>query len=228
MQKLTAAVLEDDLAQFNTLKIWLNELNIEAIHATDGKQFLESFVNINADIVILDWEVPILSGFEVLGEIRNKLNYEGPVLFTTARTSEEDIVKGLNAGADDYFVKPLRKSEFSARLVSLLRRVSNIKQTHLTLGEVEFDLSNRTVNLSNAPVTLTSTEFDLAVFICSNVDKLLSREMLLQQVWGTNADLDTRTVDMYISRIRKLLNIQANAGYCIRSIYKHGYRLEAL
>jgi DNA-binding response OmpR family regulator len=228
MQTVTIGLLEDDQPQADLLLGWLEEAGYQYFHKPTGKEFLAELKRTSADMLILDWQLPDCEGIDILVEVRNALSFDGPVIFATARDREEDIVMGLSTGADDYLIKPLRKSELLARLGALWRRSHGKELVELTLGPIHFDLSNYTVEVEGAPVKLTPTEYKLATYVCSHVDQLLSRDVLLKAVWGVDAELDTRTVDMHISRIRKTLRIGPEMGYCIKTIYRHGYRLEAL
>ena len=176
----------------------------------------------------MDWELPDCQGIDVLAKVRGSLNFKGSVLFATAKDSEDDIVRGLTAGADDYLVKPLRKAELLARLAALWRRSEAERPLNLELGPIHLDVDNLRATVDEEEVKLTPTEFKLAVCVFSNIGKLLSRDYLLREVWGVNAELETRTVDMHMSRVRKLLKIGPNMGYCIKTVYRHGYRLETL
>ena len=115
-----------------------------------------------------------------------------------------------------------------ARLSALWRRAGQDKTAQLVLGGITLDTDNKTAIIDHETIQLTPTEFHLACCLFENIGKLLSREFLLKKVWGVGADIDTRTVDVHISRIRKLLRIGPNMGYCIKTVYRHGYRLEAL
>jgi DNA-binding response OmpR family regulator len=149
-------------------------------------------------------------------------------VFTTARAREEDIVQALSSGADDYLIKPLRQNELMARLSALWRRAGNHRAKSLQLGPIELDLVNQQARLDGEAIKLTPTEFSLATCMVSRVGQLLSREFLLKEVWGVDACIDTRTVDMHVCRLRKLLQIGPEAGLCINTVYRHGYRLEQL
>lgn len=228
MLPITLGLLEDEQPQAELLTGWLVEAGYGVFHCSSGDDFLAKVAQGEADMLILDWQLPDCEGIDILHNVRKSLHFKGPVLFATAKDSEEDIVRGLATGADDYLIKPLRRAELLARVAALWRRSAGEQPSRLVLGPVELDLDNRQALVDGKEVKLTPTEFTLAACVFSNTGKLLSREFLLREVWGVAAQLDTRTVDMHMSRVRKLLKIGPNMGYCIKTVYRHGYRLEAL
>lgn len=229
MCAVSVGILEDEQPQADLLTDWLEHAGYKVFHAGTAGEFMDRFAEESADLLILDWQLPDRDGIEVLQDLRDKHHFKGPILFATARNSEEDIVQGLEQGADDYITKPLRQAELLARLSALCRRSDlAITPPTLTLGTVRLDIANRRTFVGEEEINLTPTEFKLAACVLSHSGKLLSREFLLREVWGVEAKLDTRTVDMHMSRIRKLLKIGPEMGYCIKTIYRHGYRLEAL
>jgi DNA-binding response OmpR family regulator len=228
MAPIRVGILEDEKPQAELISGWLADAGYDVFHCGSGDSFLDRLGDAQADILILDWQLPDCEGIDVLDTLRQSLHFRGPVLFATAKDSEEDIVRGLKTGADDYLIKPLRRGELLARMDALWRRSADQAPSSLMLGPVELDLDNRRATLDGEEVSLTPTEFKLAVCIFSNPGKLLSRQFLLREVWGVEAQLDTRTVDMHMSRVRKLLKIGPNMGYCIKTVYRHGYRLETL
>ncbi|MDX1695888.1 MAG: response regulator transcription factor [Ketobacteraceae bacterium] len=221
--------LEDDLQQANMVKQWLADAGHECRHFERGAEFVQDVRTGNHDLLLMDWELPDISGIEALTTIRASVNQTIPVLFCTQRDAEEDVVRALEAGADDYMVKPIRQGELKARIDALARRagVTDKPRVHIELGPYRFDISAREAYLSNQPVTLTEKDFDLAICLFNNVGRVLSRKYLLETIWGVTADVNTRTVDVHISRIRKSLNISPENGYRIKTVYQHGYRLEA-
>lgn len=228
MPTISVGLLEDEPPQAQMLIKWLQGAGYSTFHCDRGDAFLEQVPTRQPDILILDWQLPDCEGIDVLGALRNKLMFSGPILFATARDSEEDIVRGLTSGADDYLIKPLRRAELLARLGALWRRSGKEVPSELALGPIKLDLNNHKVWLGGEPLTLSPIEFKLAACMLTHTDKLLSREFLLKEVWGVDADLDTRKVDVHMSRIRKLLKIGPEIGFCIKTIYRHGYRLETL
>lgn len=228
MPEITVGLLEDEVLQAELMLAWLADAGYQAFHCNTGHDFVQAVQHSQPDILILDWQLPDCEGIDVLSKVRDVLGFQGPVLFATARDSEEDVVRGLTCGADDYLVKPLRQAELLARLGALWRRASPEHTASLQLGPVELDQVNRIASVDGEKVGLTPTEFQLASCLFANVGKLLSREFLLKEVWGVSAQLDTRTVDVHVSRVRKQLRIGPDMGFCIKTIYRHGYRLEML
>ncbi len=209
---------------------WLEAAGYRAVWGGNREDFLGLVQSASPDLLVLDWQLPDCEGIDVLQEVRTGLQFEGPVLFATARNSEEDIVRGLTQGADDYLVKPLRQAEFLARLLALVRRrrPPEITAEEIRLGNLVIDVRNKRVSLDGEEVQLTPTEYRLAECLFGNVDVLLSREYLLEVVWNVKAELDTRTVDLHMSRLRKKLSIGPAMGYNLRTVYRHGYRLEKI
>ncbi|MDX2463313.1 MAG: response regulator transcription factor [Porticoccus sp.] len=226
--KICVGLLEDDPPQAELVQGWLLDSGYNTYCCTTGQAFIDSMSEKQPDVVVLDWQLPDIEGIDVLKILRQDLCFDGPVIFATGKGSEEDIVLALNAGADDYLVKPLRRSELDARLSALWRRYGHEVKRQFVLGPISIDLDARRTLVDGEEVKLTPIEFDLAVCVLSNVNKLLSRDYLLKEVWGVGVELDTRTVDMHISKIRRLLKINPEMGYGIKTVYRHGYRLEAL
>ena len=222
------ALLEDEVEQAQNLSDLLsqNQHSCDCFHT--GKSFLYSVLHNSYDLLILDWQLPDMEGTEVLKQVRAELNWRVPVLFLTQRDSEADIITALDAGADDYLVKPARPGELTARLNALERRSSGETevQEEIVIGPYTINLSKRTILYNGEEVTLTDKDFDLAVFMFQNIGRLLSRDFLLERVWGISSDINTRTVDTHVSRLRRKLEIKAENGFRIKTIYQHGYRLE--
>lgn len=222
------ALLEDELEQAENLADLLKQNGHDCKHFQNGKTFIYDVLHNSYDVLILDWHLPDMEGTEALREIRDELNWKIPVLFLTSRDSESDIVTALDAGADDYLVKPARAGELIARVNALGRRTNTDaeEKEELIIGPYVIDLNKRTILSSGEEVTLTDKDFDLAVFMFQNIGRLLSRDFLLERVWGISSEINTRTVDTHVSRLRRKLNIKPENGYRIKTIYQHGYRLE--
>lgn len=222
------ALLEDEVEQAQNLSALLTENGHTVEYFHTGKSFLYAVNHNSYEMLILDWQLPDMEGTEVLKEVRSELNWRIPVLFLTQRDSESDIIVALDAGADDYLVKPARPGELTARLNALGRRVSGETeaQEELEVGPYVINLTKRSIIASGEDVTLTDKDFDLAVFMFQNIGRLLSRDFLLERVWGISSNINTRTVDTHVSRLRRKLNIKPENGFRIKTIYQHGYRLE--
>jgi len=225
------AILEDDLAQAELLQSWLGEVGYANILYQNGKSLLHGLKNESFDLLILDWELPDTTGVEVVKHVRDTIDWHIPVLFTTNRDSEEDIVTALEAGADDYLIKPLRKGETFARLKALVRRLmSDENKNSQELSYVPYTLipSGSVVKLRDKNIQLTPKEFELTKFLFHNSGRVLSRGHILESVWGQRPDLNTRTVDTHMSLLRQKLNLRPQNGWRLSTIYRHGYRLEEI
>jgi len=224
------ALLEDDAVLAEMMKTWLEESGYLCHLFTDGEQLTKNANNESFDLMILDWEVPKMSGIEAVKHIRATFDWPIPIIFTTNRDSELDIVTALEAGADDYLIKPVRKAEFFARLNAVLRRatVSQDSPKKCIFPPYEMLSSTNEVSINGKSVQLTSKEFELALYLFKNRGRVLSRGYILEQVWGQRADLNTRTVDTHISILRQKLTIRPQNGWRLNTIYRHGYRLEQI
>ena len=210
---------------------WLGDAGHNCSHFNNGREFLRRALRESYDLLMLDWMLPQMSGLEVLQKIRQSGKNFTPVIFITARDEETDIVRALEAGADDYMAKPIRYKELVARVAALARRAAGGRAAD-ELPDTEpykFDLKRKTVGLGAEEVELTHREFDLALFMFRNSGRVVSRGHILESIWGMHgADLNTRTVDTHISRLRKKLQLNESNGWQLSAIYQHGYRLERL
>ncbi len=218
------ALLEDDPDQVALLQAWLRHAGHGCHVFGTGEQLLQLLARDTFDLLMIDWELPGFSGIEVVARIRERLDWPIPILFVTARDREEDIVQALQAGADDYMVKPLRQMEMLARIEALKRRGG--ADDTMDYAPYRFMRAIHSVTRNEQTIQLTAKEYDLTEFLFRNAGKLLSRGHILESVWGQRADLNTRTVDTHISLIRQKLDIAVHNGWQISTVYRHGYRLE--
>jgi DNA-binding response OmpR family regulator len=223
------AILEDDPDQLALIKRWVGEDGHDVHAFTDGRETMKQAGRESFDLFILDWQVPDVSGADVLKWLRANVSKSVPVLFVTVRDSEQDIVFALEQGADDYMVKPVRRQELIARLRALLRRAyPREEQKQLSFPPFEIDIQRGEVRKDGAKVDLTPKEFELTVTLFRNLGRLMSRGHLQETVWGRSGDLATRTVDTHVSQVRKKLDLRPESGYRVVPIYNYGYRLERL
>jgi DNA-binding response OmpR family regulator len=224
---LRIAILEDDADQLALLQRWIARDAHDVHGFLSSRELMTRSTRESFDLYLLDWQVPEISGTEVLKWLRNNVSRTVPVLFVTVRDSEEDIVYALENGADDYIVKPAREHELLARIHALLRRAyPKEEETHLAFPPFEIDTQLSEIRRNGAKIELTPKEFDLAVVLFRNVGRLLSRGHLQETVWGRSGDLQTRTVDTHVSQVRKKLDLRQENGYRVVPVYNYGYRLE--
>lgn len=223
------AILEDDPDQQALLNLWLSDDGHDIHGFQKGRDLMKLASRESFDLFILDWQVPDVSGVEVLQWIREKVSDRIPILFVTVRDSEEDIVYALQKGADDYVVKPPRRQELLARVGALLRRAyPREEQKLLSFPPFEIDKLRSEIRREGVRLDLTPKEYELAVVLFRNIGRLMSRGHLQELVWGRSGDLTTRTVDTHVSQVRKKLDLRPENGYRVVPIYNYGYRLEHL
>lgn len=177
---------------------------------------------------MLDWHLPTMSGIEVLHWIRANLGDQPTVLFLTARVLEKDVVAALEAGADEYIVKPFREVELAARVKALLRRSGHgRKHADLTkAGAYVLDPTRNTVSFRGETVDLTSKEFALAKCMFDNIGRVISRDTLAALAWGRALDGSSRSLDTHMYRVRQKLMLRPENGLRLSAVYTHGYRLD--
>jgi DNA-binding response OmpR family regulator len=220
------AILEDDSEQRDLLALWLGSGQHTSRGFGMAAAFIDGAKKERFDLLLIDWMLPDGTGADILQWIRQNLGWEIPVVVVTARDDEATVVSALKMGADDYVVKPPKPMELLARLESVARRVKPGGLPVLRLGSFEVDVARHRLSLDGNAITLTQKEFDLSVYLFQNPGKLLSRDHLLNKIWGLNTDVDTRTVDTHISRLRKKLLLDGSKGWKLTPIYGYGYRFD--
>jgi DNA-binding response OmpR family regulator len=217
-------LVEDDERIRASIRLALEEEAYEVLEAASGEEALERFAEQPPDVVLIDLMLPGMDGFECCRQIRRTSAV--PVIVVTARTDTHDVVAGLEAGADDYVTKPFVAKELSARIRALLRRVRSVDEpSTLTFGDVEVSPEEGTVRRAGIEVHCTRTEFRLLCELAGNPGKVLSREQLLDRVWGYDYFGDGRLVDVHVRRLRtKIENDPANPRH-ILTVRGMGYKL---
>lgn len=225
---MRCAVLDDDKAQTELVAKLLSECGHSCETFNSGRTLLSRLRQDMYDLIIIDWNMPGMSGIEVLDQIRKGMHSQVPVIMITSRSDDVDVVAGLGAGADDYIVKPLVPAIFLARAEAALRSVQRgrPKVSETTFGVYRFDLPNEVVEVNGKPVKLTAKELALTLALFENLSQPLSRAWLLENIWGASPDVETRTLDAHVSRIRSKLNLRPENGFRILPVYSYGYRLE--
>lgn len=224
------ATLDDDDAQTQAISRLLTQEGHVCWSFAAARALISALRQETFDLLVLDWNLPDLSGVEVIDWVRQNMEPPPPMLLLTARSAEEDVVAGLDAGADDYIVKPVQPAILVARVNALLRRTYPVQGPGAIeqFGEFSFNIPAKTVTTNDEVVALTAKEFTLALLLFRNTHRALSRSHILEAVWGRNPDLPTRTLDMHVSRVRTKLRLRPEHGYRLSPVYSYGYRLERL
>ncbi|WP_063899954.1 response regulator transcription factor [Burkholderia stagnalis] len=225
------AILEDDPVQAEFIRQTLVADRRTCYVFQKGTALKQRLQRDTFDLLILDWYVPDLSGQMLLRWVRaRKATHDLPVLFLTHRGDEASVVEILDAGADDYLVKPVTAALLGARVGALLRRVypPGADPIRREFGPYRFDSVHQQAFVGNVPVNLTRKEFDLAWVLFQNLDRTLSRAYLIDRVWKRDAHFSERTLDTHASMVRTKLALRPANGYRLSSIYGYGYRLERL
>ncbi len=225
---LVVGFLEDDPDQAALIAVWLEEAGYTPRLFRSAGEFRRRHGSEAIDLLLLDWLLPDSNGPEVAEWVRFSSNSRLPIIFLTARSAETDVVRGLEAGGDDYVVKPARRAELIARIAAVLRR-NGLGDDQHDVGAIApyaIDFKRRRITFAGREVGLTQREFDLATFLFRRHGRIVSRDSLLENVWNLSATVSTRTVDTHVSRLRKKLELNGEHGWRLSAIYQHGYRLE--
>jgi two-component system phosphate regulon response regulator PhoB len=220
-------LVEDEDALATLLAYNLEKEGYRVSRAADGEEALMMVAEDQPDLIVLDWMMPNLSGMEVCRRLRaGKETRALPVLMLTARSDESDKVRGLDTGADDYLTKPFAMGELMARVRSLLRRTQpHLVEDRLEYGDIVLDRVAHRVRRGDREVKLGPTEYRLLEHFLQNPGRVFSRERLLDAVWGSDLEVELRTVDVHIGRLRRALNDGAAAD-AIRTVRSAGYALD--
>lgn len=215
-------IVEDDESIRQLLKLTLENFQYEIVDFDNGADAHEYLLNHKVDLAILDLMLPRMNGYEILKQMRQKkVNKETPVIILSAKDQEVDKIMGLDLGADDYMTKPFSVLELAARIRTLLRRTKKESDT-IEQGILRIDVDQRIVHVQDQVVELTFKEFELLKYLASNAGRAISREELLNQVWGYDFVGETRTLDVHINSLRKKLG-PIGRNY-IKSVRQLGYR----
>ena len=221
----TILVVEDDAAIREMIRMALESNDYAVLEAGDTIAARQQLETGNPDLILLDWMLPGQSGYEFTRTLRSKpVSNSIPVIMLTARDTEEEKISALEAGADDYISKPFSIKEMLARIRAVLRRTSTESDSDiLSMAGLELVQSSHRVTAANIPLKLVPREYDLLLFFMQHPDRVYSRAQLLDEVWGDTVDIEERTVDVHIRRLRKILEPTGH-DRLIQTIRGTGYR----
>ncbi len=221
-------LVEDDRNLGIVISDFLEMSDYQVIHKENGQDGLHEFFKGSYDLVLLDIMLPLVDGFTVAEEIR-KQGSDVPIVFMTARALKEDKIKGFRIGADDYITKPFSTEELNLRIHAILRRMKGAPDKHsgskpYKLGSYTFDFPNHMLSSDSGIKHLTKRESELLHLLCLNMNQVLRREVALKTIWGEDDYFMGRSMDVYITKLRKLLS--GDPSVCIVNIHNTGFKLE--
>lgn len=218
----TILVVDDEPSILDLARLYLEKDGFRVVTASDGKQALQKHKDLRPDLMVLDLMLPEVDGLEVCRRIRQSA--ATPILMLTARNDDVDKIVGLELGADDYMTKPFNPRELTARVKAILRRVEGGQRAtrQIDVAGVHIDLDRREVTVDGRPIQLRAKEFDLLSALAQNAGLVMSRERLLEMVWGYDFYGETRTVDVHINHLREKLGDRQGVIETVRGV---GYKL---
>lgn len=225
MSNLNILVVEDEDAIREMLVMALEQAGLNVISAASAEQAQQALAENLTDMLLLDWMLPGISGVELARRLKNDSSFKDlPIILLTARGEEEDKIRGLEIGADDYITKPFSPKELIARIKAVMRRSGKLSDSgQINIGDLTLDAEQHRLTISGQNLEVSPTEFRLMQFFMSNPDKVYSRTHLLDQVWGRSVYIEERTVDVHIRRLRKIL-AEHGREELIQTVRGFGYR----
>jgi len=227
MMKAKIFIVEDEPSIVQLVKYNLEKQNFKVLVSNNGEEGLQEIKKTEPDLILLDWMLPDLSGIDICKALRKDTKFKNvPIIMLTARSQEEDKVLGLNVGADDYLPKPFSNPELIARVNALLRRSKpSIAEDVVSFQDLKIDRLQRKVFRGNKEINLGPTEYKLINFFVKNPSRVYSREQLLENIWTNSINVESRTVDVHIRRLRKAINLSGTKDL-IRTVRSAGYALD--
>ncbi len=227
----TVLVVEDESSYVEALMVGLAREGFRVVVATDGAEALDCFDSVQPDVVLLDIMLPKVSGLDVCRQLRKRSQV--PIIMVTAKGAEIDTVVGLEVGADDYVTKPYRMRELVARMNAVMRRrgvatpmPTEVSSGVLTVGTVSLDAEEHRVMIDDAEVSLPLKEFELLHLLLANAGRVMSRDLLIDRVWGADYVGDTKTLDVHVKRLRSKVEPDPASPTRITTIRGLGYKYE--
>lgn len=225
MSNLNILVVEDEEAIREMLVMVLEQASLSVTAAASAEQAQQALAENMIDMILLDWMLPGISGVELARRLKNDAGFKDiPIILLTARGEEEDKIRGLEIGADDYITKPFSPKELIARIKAVMRRSGKLNEAgQLSVGDLTLDAEQHRLTIAGHTLEVSPTEFRLMQFFMTNPDKVYSRTHLLDQVWGRSVYIEERTVDVHIRRLRKILAAYGREEL-IQTVRGFGYR----
>jgi len=230
MSTPTVLIVDDEFAIRDMLRMALELADFRCIEAQDIQRAYQLIVDERPSAVLLDWMLPGGSGLELMRRLkREDLTRDMPVIMLTAKTTEDNVIQGLDIGADDYLTKPFAPRELIARIKALLRRSGgSVEREKIQVAELLLDGESKRIFIADQPLVMGPTEFNLLQFFMSHPERAYTRGQLLDQVWGANVYVEERTVDVHIRRLRKALqSTSGDYSNLIQTVRGTGYRFSA-
>ncbi len=225
MAECTVLIVDDESAIRDMVSVALEVAGYRCLQADNARNAHALIIDESPDLVLLDWMMPETSGLELLRRLRREeLTAKLPVIMLTAKAEEDNMIQGLDSGADDYIRKPFSPRELIARIKSILRRQeTTVQEDPIRVEGLLFNPVSHHVSINGKALTMGPTEFRLLSFFLSHQDRVYSRDQILDHVWGGNVYMDERTVDVHIRRLRKALSIEKHERF-IQTVRGAGYR----
>ncbi|MGB2055602.1 MAG: phosphate regulon transcriptional regulator PhoB [Porticoccaceae bacterium] len=225
MPKHTILLVDDEAAIRDMLSIALEAADYNVLQAENAQQAHASIIDRHPDLVLLDWMMPGTTGLELLRRLkRDELTEKLPVIMLTAKAEEDSKISALDAGADDYVAKPFSPRELISRVKAVLRRIGREElKDAIIVDQMRFDPLSHRVSIADKDINLGPTEYRMLQFFLTHQERVYSRDQILDYVWGGNAYLDERTVDVHIRRLRKAISVAGHENY-VQTVRGAGYR----
>ena len=219
-------IIEDEPSIIQLVQYNLEKEGLIVSSATNGSEGLKELKKFKPNLLLLDWMLPDFSGIEICKNIRKDTNFKNlPIIMLTAKGEEEDKIKGLDSGVDDYLTKPFSFNELFARIKAVLRRSDpKIVSDNLEFEDLKLDRNEKRVFRNEKEIKLGPTEFRLLEFFLTNPKRVYSRDQILENVWPNNINVESRTIDVHIRRLRKSINLK-DQKELIRTVRSSGYSL---
>ena len=227
MENQKILLVEDDLNLGTVIKDFLEMEGYSTIHCKDGRSGQLTFIKNKFHLIIIDIMLPLLDGFS-LAEFIRKENHSVPIIFLTAKSMQEDKIRGFKVGADDYITKPFSTEELLLRINAVLRRINGNQMSQkdceiYRFGSFDFNFSEQILNSANSHIQLTKKEAEVLRMLCLYKNRLLKREVALKEIWGENDYFMGRSMDVYIAKLRKLL--KEDPRVTIVNVHNAGFKL---